>query len=801
MKTPRCLLALVAASCLGVTAHAQSIFAVSFDAGRSHPYDVLHTAIDVSFDEMHREVIGSVVHCVRVVADSVGGITLDADSTMRIASATANAASCAYALSGERLTITLPAAAHYGDTLELAISYRVAPTEGLYMLGPDSSNPARRHQIWTQGEAEEHHHWVPLYDFPNDRATTEMRITVPKEWKALSNGDLLERRANGDGTATWHYRLDRPHSSYLMMLAAGDYLVTRDTVDGMPLSYWSYPDAPDRVAPTFSETPDVMRFLVKRIGVPYPWSSYAQVVVSEFMYGGMENTSATMLTDDALINGAMRVDYDPAGLIAHEAAHQWFGDLVTARDWGHLWLQESFATFLASQYVGARYGEPALLNDMWEGGELALRSDSTTGRDPIAMGSGKVANLYQRGARVLYMLEKLVGEESFWRGVRLYLERNRYGNVETADFKNAMEDATGIELDWFFRQWIIGAGAPRLAVTHEYRDDSLRVVVRQTQRIDSLTGVFRMPLPIAAFLERGVVRDTVWLAHEADTFAIAVPAKPRYVVVDEGQTTLKRLEHQRTPEELAAQLAAPNMLDRWEAVASITRVDSVSRREPWRVRALATAYHREPTAEVRDAIVNGAGRLAGDGVAELVIEALRDSSIDVRVGAVDLMHRVADRSSRARLLRERLADSSTRVVAAAIENLAATDTVGLRATLAKWKGIDGRRGRMAQAWVDAVSAAQFDELVDDVAAYARAPYSKTTRWHAFIALRSLDRTTPRVRETILRGLSDASANVREAAADAARAHLDGELRAALTAMRSRLAAVDRERVDHILQAN
>jgi aminopeptidase N len=783
------------------TLDAQSIFDVRFDEGRSHPYDVLHTAIDVRFDEPRREVIGAVSHRIRSITDGLSMIRFDADSAMRIASVTADGRACRYRLGAEALEIDLPHTVGYDDTVTVAISYRVAPTAGMYILVPDSSNPSRRHQIWTQGEAEDHHHWLPLYDFPNDRATSEMRITVRDAWKALSNGILVDTRPNGDGTTTWHYRLDRAHAGYLIMMAAGDYLVTRDTAAGVPLSYWSYPEFADRVAPTFSQTPDVMRFLVDRIGMPYPWPSYAQIMISEFIYGGMENTTASTLNDNSLVDAMARVDYDPANLIAHEAAHQWFGDLVTTRDWAGLWLQESFATYLASLYTGHRYGDAALLNDMWEGGVSALRLDSVSGRDPIAGGKGKIANLYQRGARVLYMLERLLGEAPFWRGVRLFLARHGDGNAETADLKNALEDASGVELDWYFDQWIYGGGTPHLVVSHEQRGDSVFIAMRQTQTRDSLTGLFRLRLPIAIYHERGIARDTVWLSDEADTFALAVGSRARFVIVDEGQTWLKRLTHRRTPAELTAQLGAEHMLDRWEAAVAITRVDSADRRDLWRIPALTEAYRREPTAEVRDAIINGMGTLEGGDLTTLIAEALADSSIHVRRAAIDLTFRIPDAARRSELLRARLADSSTRIVAAALETLAATDTVGLVATLMRFKGVQGRGGVMTQAWVSAVASARLDIFVDDVAGYTRPPHSRSTRWQAFMSLVALERTTPIVRAAIVRGLSDASRVVREAAADAARAHLDGDLRATLVAMRNDAPEDRRGVIESILKSN
>lgn len=817
---------------LASTAHAQAIFGVKFKGGRSHNYDVLHTAIDVRFDEGRREVIGSVTHRVRSIADDMSVIRFDADSAMRISRAVVANTIVKSRLVDGGLYIDLPSRARYGDTLTVTIDYRVIPSSGLHFVAPDSTNPKKRRQVWTQGEAEEHHKWVPLYDYPNDRATTEMRITVRDDWKALSNGNLISIRRNSDGTSTWHYRLDRAHSSYLMMLAAGDYAITRDTVDGIPLAYWTYPDMPERVRTTFGRTPDMMRFMTRTIGVAYPWRSYSQVIVSEFPYGGMENTTATTLSDATFIDSVGRVDYSPDGVIAHEIAHQWFGDLVTTRDWGNLWLQESFATYMAALYKGYRYGEEEFHNEMWEGGASALALDTLSGRDPIANGRGLTTNLYARGARVLHMLEQLLGNRPFWRGVQLFLARHGDGLAETSDLRNAMEDATGVELDWFFDQWIIKAGAPHVAVRRVDDGDSVRLWFKQTQQRDSLTGLFQLRLPIAVYTGKLVARDTLWMSGEEDSIAIAypVPAEAstklttvdgapaplpirldglvasylegtRYVVVDEGQTTLKRMTFPRDRNALVMQLNAPHMLDRWEAVVAITTVDSMERTEDWRSAALLAAFRVEPSAQVRDQIVNGVARLASPSVNDVLIAASTDSASYVRQAAVNSLYRVEDVDARARLLRARLTDSSLRVVAAAIGMLATTDTSGLFEVLMKWRGVVGRSERMAQAWVGAVASARLESLVDDVAAFARAPYNRTTRWQAIVALSALSRTTPAVRRAIVAGLDDRSSNIREAAGEAARAHLDDELREALLNARERMAPDRQAIVDAVLKAD
>lgn len=786
--------------------HAQSIFDnVSYQNGaRSHRFDLLHVAIDVRFDMPRRLVIGTVEHRMRSLDTKLGSISINAGTGMVFKRIVVDGVAAQHQHNGDTLDITLPAARRYGDTFTVAIDYEISPRKGLYFIQPDSLVPTRRSQIWTQGEAEDHRYWVPLYDYPNDRATTEVRATIPSSWKLLSNGRHVSTTPGAEpGTAVWHYRQERPHSTYLIMLAAGDYLVTRDTAAGVPLEYWSYPDMPARVEPTFGRTPDMMRYLVDMLG-PYPWDKYAQVMIADYMYGGMENTTATTLNDYALVDRRGLIDYNPDGLIAHEIAHQWFGDMVTNRSWGHLWIHESYATYLAARYEGHRYGEDAFIKRIYDNGNIGVRSEVTRGRDPLASGNGVTANIYQRGSRVLHMLNQLVGEELFQRANRHFLERHAYGLVETNDLKLAFEDATGLNLGWFFDQWIYGAGHPQLNVEKNWKGNTLSLTVTQTQQRDSLTGLFAMPVPLEFHLKgRVVVVDTVWVSEQAQTFTFELPEEPKFVIFDAGDALLKTVTYPRPARELIAQVDAPRMIDRFHAVNDLLSRDAGlmvnARDRAASSEAVQAAFERERSEYVREAILDNITMLDTSAAVAIIRRGFGDPVADVRQAAVEKSFMITSTASRASLLRPMLTDSSYNVIAAALGMLAVTDTTGLEPALRSMKGMRGRRDRIAVSWLNAVLAGRYKSMADDVADYTIPPYGTDTRVQAFYVLTKLEATTPHVRTAVERGLREPSSRLRGAAASAARSHLDNDMRAMLQSLRESSSDDVRETIDEVLR--
>lgn len=652
---------------------------------RERSYDVLHYRIDVRLDETARRVHGVTDVTLRPLRSSIDTVTLDAVNMtiekVSLIGGDPSPQSLHWRYDSTQLRVALPAPLGHGEQRTLRITYSCRPLRGLYFIGPDASFPDDPRQIWTQGQGEDNRHWFPCYDFPNDKATSEVLMTVDTALQTLSNGALRARRDNGDGTATWHWTQDQPHSSYLVMLAAGRYGVFREERDGIPVESWRYlTDDEADVRRTFDDTDDMLAFFSDYTGLRYPWAKYAQIPVRHFLYGGMENTSATVMADTRLVVDARAaLDYDPQPLIAHELAHQWFGDYVTYVDWNNEWLNEGFATYFQQIWTRERQGRDDFILQRFNGIRNYLGWADRAGRIPIVgRNRGGQANTYSKGAAVLHMLADIIGEEEFRRVIRAWLERHALGSVETNDFKRVIEDVTGRSMPWFFDQWLYRAGYPEISVTREITPggDSLRLVFRQTQVVDSLCGYFRLPVTLLWPSGR---RDRVWIEGE-NTIAtfLLEDDDSRFVEIDPDNVLCARLTvDYENAERIRLLRKSGSVAQRILAVEELAgAVDDEDVRE-----ALFAAAEGDPHREVRKAAATQLANLrpAQLGFREelraLFVRLAGDTYSGVRSTALNGLNNFRD----ARLLpffHRMLDDSSYYVEASAMNCILTVDSLG-----------------------------------------------------------------------------------------------------------------------------
>ena len=433
---------------------------------RERTYDVQHLKIEVRFDEPKKKVIGKVTATISPLRPSFDSFWIDA-MEMTIKKVTLQEGKAlSFKYDSARLTIQLDKQYAAGNTITYTVEYECIPRKGLYFIQPNESFPSDPMQIWTQGQGEDNRFWIPCYDYPNDKSTTEIIMTVRDSYVTLSNGFLKSVKENtSEKTKTWHWVQDKPHSSYLIMLAAGDYEIYRDTYGKIPVESYHYKtDLPDDVKRTYRTTAEMVKFFSKKIGVEYPWAKYAQISVAYFIYGGMENTTATVMNDQRMVVDARAaLDYSPDGLIAHELAHQWWGDYLTYIDWQNAWLNEGFATFFQQVWTQHKWGEDDYRYQRFGAIEGYIHWAKSVGRIPIVTNKPNGGqNIYGKGAEVLHMLRTILGEELFWKSIKAYAEKFALKSVETYDFKRTIEDVTGNNLYWFFDQWVHKAGYPEL---------------------------------------------------------------------------------------------------------------------------------------------------------------------------------------------------------------------------------------------------------------------------------------------------------------------------------------------------
>src|SRR6266404_2844800 len=424
---------------------------------RSKDYDLQHSKIALAFDVEHKKVIGDVTHTLAVLKDGTSRLVFDSVG-LTIQSVMLNKAASKFTVSATELIVPLASAAKKGDKFEVQIKYEGKTSKGAYFILPDKDYPDRPKQIRTQGESEDTRYYLPTYDYPNDRLTTETILTVPASWITVSNGKLISVSDAGEGLKTWYWKESVPSSTYLITVVAGEFDEVKDTWRGIPVTYYAPKGRGDRLPINYGRTPAMMELFSKTFGVDYPWEKYAQVMADDFVAGGMENSSATTNSSTSLVHPKLAPEYFTGqdDLISHELGHQWFGDLVTIKDWGDIWLNEGFATFLEAVWTEAHFGKDQADYERWNNAREWFESSNLWNK-PIVRhdfddASEFDGNAYNKAGWVLYMLRHQIGEDAFYRGLKRYLEVNRGKNVVTSDLSKAVEEATHTNVDQFFSQ-------------------------------------------------------------------------------------------------------------------------------------------------------------------------------------------------------------------------------------------------------------------------------------------------------------------------------------------------------------
>src|SRR5690606_21995695 len=315
-----------------------------------------------------------------------------------------------------------------------------------------------------QGQGTDHRYWIPMYDDANDKFITETIITFDKKYEVLSNGKKLGEKVNNDGTKTWHYTMTKPHAGYLLMLAIGEYDILKGrTKKGTPLSLYYYPDLKDRAEPTYRKTAEMFDVLESETGIKYPWDSYSQVMVQDYIYGAMENTTATIFGDFFNCDERQFFDRNYMGVNCHELTHQWFGDYITHRSRADIWLHESYATYFPKLFFKGLYGMEEYQWMEYNEMKRALGAGKVDD-NPIRNTGGGSARYYPKGSTVIAMLRRVLGDEEFKVALNHYMTTHAYANVETNDLYQAIQDKLGLSPQWFFDQWLYKGGEPHYKV-------------------------------------------------------------------------------------------------------------------------------------------------------------------------------------------------------------------------------------------------------------------------------------------------------------------------------------------------
>lgn len=584
--------------------------------------DIQHISLVLDVDPARRTVAGTATLRAAVIAPATKVIELDAVE-LTIDKVSVNGKPATFRHDGRKLRVDVPSA----DELVVAVDYRGAPRRGLYFTAPDDGYPDKPTQAWTQGQDEDSRYWFPCFDAPNEKATSEIEVSVPANMFALSNGVLVSDKTKG-GKRVLHWRLDVPHSCYLVTLAVGDFSMIETKWRDVPVVYYVQKGHEEAAERTLARTPEMLELFSEKFGVPYPYPRYAQVFVADFIFGGMENTSATTLTDTVLLDERAALDYDVDSLVSHELAHQWFGDLVTCRDWGEGWLNEGFATY--SEYLWREHHEGRDAADL----ELEEWADAYFGEDagryrrtiatklfdePIDIFDH---HLYEKGGRVLHMLRHLLGDDAFFKTLGHYLAKHRHGVVESRDLARAVEDATGKVADWFFSQWVIdGAGHPDLDIRIHWDPESstATVAVEQTQKVEGRTPLFRLPTKVRFRVGDRDVDAPIDMVEPRQTFHLRLEDEPTQAIFDPGRVLLASRKIDKPEPMWVAELAGATLaIDRAAAAAVLGRRGGATAEA-----ALATAVEKDPFWAVRGAAAMALASLRTPAARDRLIKRLK----------------------------------------------------------------------------------------------------------------------------------------------------------------------------------
>jgi aminopeptidase N len=763
-------------------------------------FDMEKLELNLTLRPESRSVAGTATWTVRRLSE--GPLLLD-EVGLVIEDVRADGAPAAWYVRGEQLVVS-----GLGDRARVEVRYSATPRTGLHFREVGSADAYA--EVWSQGEANDNRHWFPGWDHPNDRFVYEGAFTAPPGWKVLTNSgmDLV---------------------NYLVMVAAGPYEVHGDD----QVSVWVPPGTSEagwrRV---LDPIPAMMAHFAARTGVPYPWGPYRQVFVQRFLYTGMENTSATVedrwMVSNARVHGTRAAHVD--SVVAHELAHQWYGDLLTCRDWRELWLNEGFATFFAADWRATLEGP-----DGWAAGvrrryRSSLATQALARRFHAGPDAPDNGNVYNKGASVLQMLRVMLGEDVFWRAIRRYTLAHQRALVDSEDLRDAMEAESGQELGWFFQQWVELPYVPSLTVTTAWDAGRLTVNVRQ-DTTDKPT--YTLPVEIEVPTPSGPITRRVWLEDEDVELHVDLPVRPAYVAFDPRGGLLAHVTQEQEPSAWAAQLESPSPYARIVAlehlgdtpetspVSAVATSGSAS--EPLRVAAIHTLGVQRATAALlpfldapEDTVRFAAAEALGEGVGRAAVPALtavieRDPNPDVAGAALRALANL-DGDTAARLARPRLrleAVEENRLVAAAAAVLGEHGQVKDVAALLRVTGPERARTHALRAAAALASrqdaGSSRDILLEQVARAAEGLLDDTDQRAREAALAILDEVgdAASVRLLLARrvsadreerdALDDSLAAIRRRATPTA---TKNELEARLQALEDKLEALSRETEGH-----
>jgi aminopeptidase N len=564
--------------------------------------DIANLALDVTPDFKRRTIAAKATLTFKPIAKPLAEVELDAVD-LAVESVESSEKLLGHHVTENTIVITFAEPIAPGKEATVTIRYSAEPEQGLYFRTPEMGYKEGDAHLFTQGEAILARHWYPCFDAPNEKFASEIICRVPEGMTVLSNGRLVSEKKDPDSSLTVvHWKQDKPHVNYLISLLAGHFKKIEDDYKGLPLAFYTPASQIDQAASSFRDTKDAMAFFEREIGVPYPWEKYYQVCVNDFVAGGMENTSITTLTDNTLFTDKSENIRSSQGLVAHELVHQWFGDLVTCKDWSHLWLNEGFATYYAHLYDGYKNGRDSMLYGLYDDARgITGRADDTK---PIVYRKYDSPDeqfsylAYPKGSLVLHMLRSQLGDDLYRRCIQTYLQRHQFDTVVTEDLNAVVEELSGRSYDRFFDQWVYHAHHPELEISYNWdeRAKLAKLSVRQMQKISDDVLLFQFPLTIRFKGKAGAVTDRqITVKETSEDFYFPLTEAPKLVRVDPEFTLLAKVKFNLPDAMLHEQLA-----DKSDVIGRLLAIEQLAgKKDGATIEKLKTALQEDPFYGVR----------------------------------------------------------------------------------------------------------------------------------------------------------------------------------------------------------
>ena len=602
-------------------------------------FDALHYRIELDVDLEGKSLKGQNKITLSPLNNNLQSITLDAVSLVVTEVIDSKDAPLEYTQTDEKLVINLAQAYNHSDTIDITVKYYLTEqVKGLRFSDKTENSPRQASSDCFPNKARQ---WIPCYDYPHDKVTQEMIITVDQKYKVLSNGTLLGINVDEPkGKHTWHWSQEKPHSTYLFNLSIADYAVIKDSLGALPINYWVYQWNVEDAKRSFAKTPFMIDFFNKIYDYEYPWAKYDQVI-SAYMGGGAEATSATLLGEGAVTDKKAEIDFSYEGVIAHEIAHQWWGDLITCRSWEHTWMNESFGTYSDHLYKRYAWGEVEAAYDLIRKKNGYLREAHTRYMRPIVFnrynspGDNFDSHSYPKGACVLHMLRFILGDDTFFRTLSTFLHQYEFQPVTTQDFMKCVKDVSGKNMDWFFDQFLFHPGHAVFDISKTWDESSgtLTVEIVQTQDKWDNVPVYRIPVNIGFYSEGKKTVKQVWLQEKSESFEFKLDSNPLMVRFDDGNHLLKEWTFKKSEDELIYQATNDDMTGRLWAVDELKSFSKSKKTiDVWNYIAVNDDFWA-----VREAALRNMSEYHCMEYTDLFLSALDDENSKVRVAAMSAL--------------------------------------------------------------------------------------------------------------------------------------------------------------------